>query len=52
MDEAQYDIHQEHGHYVLKVNGRFYGSYDCFMEAVKDAVQDKVKNRQKGGMEL
>lgn len=36
MDEAQYDIHQEHGHYVLKVNGRFYGSYDCFMEAVKD----------------
>ena len=29
----RYDIKSEYGHYVLYVNGRFYGSYDSVSEA-------------------
>lgn len=31
------DIKQEYGHYVMYVNGKFYGSYDSFKEAMDDA---------------
>lgn len=29
------EIKNEHGHYVLYISGKFAGSYDTFMEAVK-----------------
>lgn len=32
----QFEIKSERGHYILNVNGKFYGSYDSFGEAVKD----------------
>ncbi len=32
----QFEIKNERGHYILNVNGKFYGSYDSFSEAVKD----------------
>lgn len=30
------DIKNENGHYVVYVNGKFYGSYDTIVEAAKD----------------
>ena len=32
----QFEIKSERGHYILNVNGKFYGSYDSFSEAVND----------------
>lgn len=38
----RYSIRNEHGHYVLYVNGRFYGSYDTVSEASSeiDALEE------------
>ena len=30
------EIRQDHGHYTMFINGKFYGNYDTFTEAVKD----------------
>ena len=32
----KFEIKQEFGHYVMYVNGKFYGSYDTVAEAAKD----------------
>lgn len=37
----KFEIKQEYGHYVLYVEGKFYGSYDTVLEAAKDI--DEIK---------
>jgi len=32
----RYEIRSERGHYVVYLNGIFYGSYDSYVEALKD----------------
>ena len=44
-----YSINHENGHYVLRVNGEFYGSHDSFFDAVKDLEDAKRKEEQKNG---
>lgn len=41
-DCMRYEIKVNRGHYVLYINGEFYGSYDTYSEAEKDA--DIYKN--------
>lgn len=38
----KFEIRQEHGHYVMYVDGKFYGSYDTVAEAARDidAIKD------------
>lgn len=38
------EIKSEHGHYVMYVNGKFYGSYDTVSEAANDI--DEIKKEQ------
>lgn len=37
----KFEIVQERGHYVMYVNGKFYGSYDTMTEAANDI--DEIK---------
>lgn len=32
----RFDIRREFGHYRLEVDGKFYGNYDTFAEAMND----------------
>jgi len=39
----KFEIKSEHGHYVMYVNGRFYGTYDTISEAAEDIEALKKK---------
>ena len=41
----RFDIRRERDHYVLEINGEFYGSYDTFSEALMDLEGEMEAHR-------
>ena len=43
--KMRFDIRREKGHYVLEIDGKFYGSYDTFSEALMDLEGEMEAHR-------
>lgn len=43
----RFDIRRERDHYVLEIDGKFYGSYDTFSEALMDLEGEMEAHRTK-----
>ena len=42
----EFEIKNVMGHYILNINGQFYGSYDSFTEALKDVEAFKEQKEE------